>query len=229
MTADRAPPSDTCWTVIGHAARGDGAARETFARTYLPVVRGYLAARWRMSPLAQESDDAAQEVFVDLLREDGALARVDPARPGGFRAYLFGVTHNVALHFETRRARRHGRESVGTIDADALPGKDDAPSVVFDREWARGVMRAAAKRQERAAADDDARRRCELLRLRFNEAMPIRDIATRWGVDPDALHREYARARKEFREALRAEVAFHHAGPAADVDAECARLLSLLR
>jgi RNA polymerase sigma-70 factor (ECF subfamily) len=221
-------PDETSWTMIRDATRGDTAARDEFARSYLPVVRGYLARRWRSSGLREDMDDAVQEVFVDLLDADGALARVDPSRPGGFRAFLWGVTSKVALRCETRRARRRGRD--GALPDD-VPAQEDGASTVFDREWARAVMKRAAERQRRAAAllGDDAVRRCDLLRLRFEEAMPIRDIAARWEVDADALHHEYARARREFREALRAEVAFHHAGPPGEVDAECGRLLALLR
>ena len=39
---------------------------------------------------------------------------------------------------------------------------------------------------------------------------------------------EYARARQEFREALLEVVAFHHPGPAAEVERECASLVALL-
>ena len=40
------PPDATCWTMIRAAAGGNAAARERFARVYLPVARGALAGRW---------------------------------------------------------------------------------------------------------------------------------------------------------------------------------------
>ena len=52
--------------------------------------------------------------------------------------------------------------------------------------------------------------------------MPIREIAIRWQVDPVLLHREYAKARKEFTEALLETIAFHHPGEAVDLSLECA-------
>ena len=70
--------------------------------------------------------------------------------------------------------------------------------------------------------------RVELLRLRFHEEMPIREIAQLWGLDAPSLHHEYARARQEFRSALRDVVALHDPGSPEDVDRECAQLLSLL-
>ena len=91
-------------------------------------------------------------------------------------------------------------------------------------------MREAAERQSVLAAQrgEEATRRVELLRLRFHEGMPIREIARLWGVDAASLHHEYARARREFRSALRDVIAFHHPGAPEDVDRECAQLLSLL-
>ena len=44
-------PDETCWTVIKGAASGDQRDQSTFSRKYLPVVRAYLAARWRDAAL----------------------------------------------------------------------------------------------------------------------------------------------------------------------------------
>src|SRR5262245_61258276 len=99
-------PESTCWTEIHAAAVGGAADREPFALRYGPVVRAYLAARWRGSPCLADLDDAVQEVFVECFRRGGALERVEPDRAGGFRPFLFGVVRNVALRLEARRARR---------------------------------------------------------------------------------------------------------------------------
>ena len=91
-------------------------------------------------------------------------------------------------------------------------------------------MREAVRRQEEFAAreGDAAVRRVELLRLRFQEGLPIREVAARWGVDAATLHREYARARRELRAALLEVVAFHHPGAPAEVERACAELLAHL-
>ena len=65
----------------------------------------------------------------------------------------------------------------------------------------------------------------DLLALRFREGLPIREIAVRWDVDAARLHHEYARARREFHEALVDVVGFHQPGSPAQIEAECERLL----
>jgi RNA polymerase sigma factor (sigma-70 family) len=222
---------DTCWAVIDGAARGLEPDRDEFARRYLGVVRAYLCARWRGSPLVEEVDDVVQEVFLDCFRTGGALVRADAARAGGFRPFLYGVIRNVALRAERARARRRVRPSDSSFDPDDLPADEHASSSAFDRAWATSVLQQAGRRHEEVAAvgDDGARRRVELLRLRFQEGLRIREIAARWGVDAAPLHHDYAKAREEFRAALAGVVALHHPGTAAEVEAECARLLHMLR
>jgi len=223
MMAAMSISQTTCWTVVRGAAEGVVSDRETFARHYVPIVRAYLLARWRGSPLLQETDDALQEVFVDCFKEGGALARVEPG--SSFRAFFYGVVRMVALRHEDRRRRRAREEQ----PASSFEIKADEPalSAVFDRTWAQSVMGQAADRQAEQAVErgSEAQRRLELLALRFQEGLPIREIAIRWNVDAVGLHREYARARREFHEALTEVVGFHHPGAAKDVEAECTRLL----
>ena len=134
----------------------------------------------------------------------------------------------VALRHEDRRRRRAREEqppSSFEIKAD-----EPALSALFDRTWAQSVMGQAADRQSEYAAErgEAPQRRLELLALRFQDGLPIREIAIRWNVEPAHLHREYARARREFHEALIEVVAFHHPGAPEDVEAECERMLEVL-
>jgi len=64
--------------------------------------------------------------------------------------------------------------------------------------------------------------------FRFHEGLPIRQIAARWQADAAVLHHEYAKARREFKDALMEVVAFHSPGPPAALEKECAELLELL-
>jgi RNA polymerase sigma factor (sigma-70 family) len=217
----------TSWSMLDAAAGGDREARARFAERYEPAVRAYLAARWRHPPLLHELDDAVQDVFVECLRSGGILERARADSPGGFRAFLYGLVRNVARRHE---ARREPPGEIGGVDPDALAAEEDSPSRVFDRAWARCIMREAAERQAAAAAlaGPEARRRLELLRMRFQEALPIREIARRWEADPATLHRDYAKAREEFRTALKAAISSHHAVEGAALERECEGLLSLL-
>jgi RNA polymerase sigma-70 factor (ECF subfamily) len=219
----------TCWTVIAGAAAGNADDRDDFARRYGPVVRSYLLARWRSSAWAGELDDAVQDVFVECFKQGGMLERAEPGGAGGFRAFLYGVVRNVALRVEARRAR--DKFACATpAELEAIEAEEEPLSRTFDRAWAKAILRESARRQEERArsAGEQACRRVELLRLRFHEGLPIRAIAERWQMDAAGLHREYARARQEFKEALLEVVAFHHPGTAAEVERESADLLALL-
>lgn len=222
----------TCWTTIRGAAAGDDAQKQAFARRYADVVRAYLVARWQHSPLLQEVDDALQEVFVEAFRAGGVLERASPEYPGGFRAFFYGVVRNVAMRFEARQGRRRDRQPATEFFQESTDGRDEGLSQVFDRAWAQSIMRQAAERQRQRAEDErgDALTRVELLRLRFHEGLPIREIARLWQADPTHLHREYARARKEFRAALSEVVADHQPGAApAAIERHCEQLVSFLK
>ena len=216
-------PESTCWTMIRDAGEGDPVARERFAALYAPAVRAYLGARWGSGPLGQAADDAVQDVFVECYREGGALANADDRRQVPFRAFLFGVVRNVARGIERKRARSREQQPPSDFDLEA---KEDSCATAFDRAWAQALMRDAAELQLSRAREigPEAVRRHRLLALRFGENLPIREIARRWEVDADVLHREYPKAREEFKRALMDVVGELHDGPA---EQECARLLGL--
>lgn len=220
----------TCWTVIRGAAGGDARDRGVFAQYYRGAVEAYLRARWGGKRIGQEVADAVQEVFVECFREGGALEKVDSDRPGGFRAFLYGVVRNVAMRYEQKAGRRREEAGMSGVLSEQADTEDARLSRVFDRAWAQSLMRQAAVRQAEVARDrgEDAVRRVELLRMRFQEGLPIREIAAVWGVDATQLHREYAKARKEFREALIEVVRFHSPGSPGDVERESAALLAML-
>jgi RNA polymerase sigma-70 factor (ECF subfamily) len=184
----------TCWTVIRAAAAGSPADREELARRYLDVIRAYLAARWRGSPLRPDLDDAVQEVFVECFRQGGALEAVGAGRVPSFRAFLYGVVRNVARRFESRPVR-------AAAPLPDIQANEEDLSQLFERTWAQAIMTEAARLQQRQASErgPEAVQRAKLLRLRFEENLPIRAIAERWGVPAAQLHHAYATARQEFR------------------------------
>lgn len=220
---------DLSWSMIERAAAGDRDARSRFGRTYLPVVRSFLRARWRGTALATELDDAVQEVFVECLRQNGVLSKAD-AECGDLRGLLFGVARNVAARFEERAKKRLGRGQAAGSAIDGIPAREPSLSILFDREWARTLMRLAGERMRARAENGSAgaRLRIELMRLRFTESLSIREIAAQWEVDPDAVHRAYAKAREEFKACLRRIVAEHTVRTELDLDAEVARVFGLM-
>jgi DNA-directed RNA polymerase specialized sigma24 family protein len=216
-------PESTCWTVIHAAAAGSRDDRAELAHRYSGVVRAYLAVRWRSSPLRHDLDDAAQDVFVECFRQGGALEAAGAGRVPSFRAFLYGVIRNVARRFESRPEYAGG--PLPEIEA-----SEENLSRLFERTWAQSIMFEAAELQRQRAGDRGAEgvQRVELLRLRFEDNLPIRTISERWGVDAAKLHHAYALARKEFKEALHEVVAFHHPGSPAEVEKEMAGLLKSL-
>src|SRR5262249_9534800 len=193
----------TCWSLIRGASGGEEGGRPLSAGRYEPFVRALLAARWRGSPRVVEIDDALQDVFVECFRSGGVLSRAGADRVPAFRAFLVGVVRNVARRIEGRRGPLAFTDAAPD-DAGSPPPAGFAaairpPSREVERAGARALVGEARDLLEaRAGQADDARRRVALLELRFQEGLPIREIARRWGADPARLHREFARARSEF-------------------------------
>ena len=225
MTGDS---QETCWTVVHAAANGDNDARATFSRNYSAAIRGFLEARWRGRRFATELDDAVQEVFVECLKPGGILERARPEN-GDFRGLLFAATRNVARRFEERAVRRGCVPPEDSAWLERIADDEPGQATLFDRSWARTLVRqASARHRERALAEGDSgRRRIQLLERRFGNDEAIRTIAAERGVPAQEVHNAYRKARREFYLCLREVVAFHR--PAAtDLDLECRELLALL-
>lgn len=223
-------PESTCWTLVENAAVGDAAAREEFGRRYFPVVRAYLLARWKSRLSPEEMEDAIQDVFVAFLGQDGVLRKMKPGRQDAFRPLLYAVARNMALRVEHARARKldsPGSESFHVADT---PASEASLSRVFDRAWAESIVREAADLQEELsrAQGAGAMRRFELLQLVFDRELSIAEIAASWETSAESLYKELARAKREFKAALRSVVAFHHPDSAELVERECREMLTLL-
>lgn len=217
--------TETSWTMIDGAARGDGAARSLFASRFESVIVSYLRTRWKGTPMLAQVDDAVQEVFVDCFRSGGALDKADASR-GSFRAFLSGVVRNVALRFESGR----GRGGTVPLPSSMIEADDKTPSAAFDASWAQAIMAETAQRMAQRGRERGGRiaRRVELLRLRFHERKPIREIADEWDVPARELHKDYELARDEFRRTLREVVENHYCCPPEEIAGECQSLIDLL-
>jgi len=218
----------TCWTLVQGAAKGVEEDVDMFVRLYGPVVRSYVATRWPSPPLCANLEDAVQEVFVECFKEGGVLDRAGPQSLGSFRAFLLGVTRNVTLRFESRLSR--DVVQAGGFDPDRVAADAERLSLAFDRAWAKALLKEAVARQaERAGIlGAEALKRVELLRLRFQGGMKLRDIAKEWKVEHPWLKRQNARALEEFEDALKEVIAYHHPNAPAEAEREMATILAAL-
>ena len=200
--------------LLGAWRGGDDNAGNELVRRHFASVYVFLRSK-----ASEHVDDLIQKTFLGCVK---ARDRIDEQR--SFRAYLFGIVRNVAKQFEKRRGRQRVADPVEVAQVTA---REQAQSRAFDKAWALTMMRMAGELMEaRAEADTGAARlRIELLRLRFQKGLPIREIAIRWEMDPDAVHRAYALARDEFHSCLRATVRDHAVRTDGDLDAECRRIL----
>lgn len=216
---------ETSWTLVRGAARGETVAREEFGRRYLPLMKRYLFERWRDRPWLTEIEDATQEVFVECYKKGGALDHFEEGRGDSFRGYLLSICRNVAARFEREQWQRM-KVKIDESVLELSSADDTRASQLFDRAWAQSMLREAAQRYQQKAPnlDSNARHRFELLVLRFRDDMPIRDIARLWNVDPTQLHREYTKARDEFRDILMEVLEIHQPGSHASLTQECERL-----
>lgn len=219
----------TCWQLIDEAAIGGVEPRNEFARRYQTLVRKCLADRWRGCPLLAELDDAVQEVFMECFRSNGVLDRAELQNGPGFRAFLGGVIRNVARRCEeTSMKQREGRLDT-TLAEQLQPVRQRSISELLDQGWVVMILDGARKRfRNRALLDtEQGARRVELLRLRFEDGLPIREIAKQWASPAEQVHTLYRRARREFHTSLREEI-LTHAGNADDARRLWKEFLALL-
>jgi RNA polymerase sigma-70 factor (ECF subfamily) len=201
----------TCWTLVRSAAAGDPESQAAYCRLYGPVIRAYLAARWRRPMDHEEVADGVQEVFLQCFKSGGALGRVEDDRPGGFRAFLYGITRNVAGTIEAARARR--RREQGGDALDGVSSDESTVSQVFDRAFAQALTREARRLlAERARPGSPAEVRLRALELMYQKGLPSREIAKELGLDVTAVYPLLTRARKEFRAALLEVIGGYHPG-----------------
>jgi RNA polymerase sigma-70 factor (ECF subfamily) len=215
--------------ILGAAAK-QPADQERFAVMYTPLVKAYLAARWRLPLEHEEVGDATQEVMLQCFRERGALETLDPGRANGFRAFLYGVVRNVAAMTERKRSRVREAQAA---HSGVFEQPDDDPSLsrVFDRAWAEVVVHEArALLQKRALMrGGSAALRARALEMRFSGGLPPRDIAPQLGIDVKQVYRMLEDGQVEFQEALLDVMAAQvPSGSRAELERKCAELLLLL-
>jgi RNA polymerase sigma-70 factor (ECF subfamily) len=215
--------------ILGAAAR-QPADQERFVMRYTPLIKAYLAARWKLPVQHEDVSDASQEVLLQCFREHGALETVDPGAGSGFRAFLYGVTRNVAAMTERKWSRL--KETQASHSGVFELANDEASlSHVFDRGWAEVVVREARSLLHRRSLmrGGSSALRARGHELRYQEGLPPRDIAPRLGLDVKKIYRLLEDAQIDFQEAL-LEVMASEAPNAsrAELERKCVDLLLLL-
>lgn len=220
----------TSWTLVLGAAGGSAPARDVFAARYGPAIAAYFAARWRLRPDEDRVFDATQDTLVECFKAEGALSRVDPVRPGGFRAYLYGIARNVALMAERRSARRREVSAGEGLDVEAGDRNEATLSLVFDRAFVRGIVREARERMaRRSIRSPAAEARYRVLALQFEHDQPPREIAARLALPVERVYELLKEARREYRDCLVETVASLHPGCSqAEVERHCVDLIQRL-
>ncbi|WPB79128.1 sigma-70 family RNA polymerase sigma factor [Archangium violaceum] len=154
-----------------------------------------LVARWRQ-PLWRyarnlagndaAADDAAQDIWVRVLRGIGALR--DAAR---LRSWLFGIAHRVMMD----RLREHyARPESVDIEAEDLPA-DDGNALELELELASMLDELA-----RLPLVEN-----EVLTLFYLRELSLDDIAQALGIPPGTVKSRLHRARKMLRQQLQRE------------------------
>jgi hypothetical protein len=112
------------------------------------------------------------------------------------------------------------------LAAQLVQARDESVSQLLDRAWMEMIVRNAGERFRAACRADgaDGLRAWEILRLRFEDGLPIRTIAARLACPATAVHVEYRRARRRFRACIDKELHDH-----ADAPADARRLWRELR
>ncbi len=147
-------------------------------------------------------------------------------RAGGFRAYLYGITRNVATTLRTARLRDAGENT----ELEGASSDEATLSEAFDRAFAQATVREARHVMAMHAANDPAAAmRLLALELMYEEGLPSREVASRLGLEPVAVYPLLTRARNDFKDALMQVMAENHPGETLpELERRCQSVLSAL-
>ena len=151
----------TDWNAIRAAAR-DGTVSHTEAlegllRQYLPILKEYLGARFRISE--HQVDDLLQDFVLHKVLDHDIIARADPAR-GRFRIFLVNAaTHFVVSEMRRAQARKrapnHAAIPLELLSQKELAGLGEHAHCALDLAFARQVFAEAVQRMKSECASSD--------------------------------------------------------------------------
>lgn len=162
-------------------ARNDRAAFGDLYDLYLPRVYGFCR---KYSATREEAEDLTAETFERAL---AAITRYED-RDVPLSKWLLRIAHNLILN----RSRRAGRET-GLVDPTALPADGRHLDDWHEAHWLLTLVRSLP---------GDHR---EVVRLRFYEDLPFREVAARMGRSEGAVKQLLLRALQRLHVQIRAE------------------------
>lgn len=211
----------TAWTVVLKARdrKETGALIERYWKPCYFYIR-------RKGHDIEDAKDLAQGFFMDFLERD-ALAGVSRAK-GRFRSFLLAcLDHYLSNEYDRRKAKKRSAKLVPldfeVAETQFRESRHDTPERAYHRQWAQSVMDKAV-----AALHAEMGDRFELLRgyLMSGDAK-LKDVAKKLGLSESNAKVILHRARKRYRELLRAEVARTVERPG-EIDDEMKEIFSLL-
>ena len=212
----RFPTTD--WSMVAHAADGDGReqrrAAEELLRRYVPVMRSYLRAKWRLP--VEQADELLQGFLVAKVVEEGLLGKANRGR-GRFRTFLATALDRYAID-QHRRAASASRQSGEVVSLEQDPDLEQAAPPegdAFELAWAREVLRVALSLMQRdceAAGRQDVWAVFEARvlgpMLENTEPVPLAELMRRLKLDsPEQVSNLAITAKRMFARGLRAILA----------------------
>jgi DNA-directed RNA polymerase specialized sigma24 family protein len=229
----------TRWSMVlgagGRISRVDArAALENLCEMYWPPLYAYLR---RSGATPADAADTVQGFFALLLeRED--LATVHPDR-GRFRSFLLvSLKHFQANERDKAKAlKRGGGRTLLALDVEAAESQYTIEAAdprtaesIYDRQWALTVLdRAKSRLRETYAAADKLERFDILLpHLTGDACDSYQNVATALGMTEGAVKTAAHRLRREYGDAVRAEIAQTVNSPE-EIESEVTALFEALR
>jgi RNA polymerase sigma-70 factor (ECF subfamily) len=168
-------------------AQGNADIWREFLDREIPLLYGMFMKRWPNPSLAEE---LVQKTVFDAVRGCGSY---DPSK-GSPEEWIFGIARNN-IRLETRK--RASQPSVNGDISSYLEVIDTRPlpNEVLEREETAAVVHLALSRLE---SKEQA-----ILRAKYIEGLPARDIAQRMSITEKAVHNLLYRARISLRQELK--------------------------
>ncbi len=209
----------TRWTIVlkarGEAPEAKAALSDLCQAYYTPVLR-FLQ---REGKSKDEAEELAQSFFARLLAKN-SIQNADPQK-GRFRSYLLGALKHFLVENRRNQSRlkRGGdaqHQSLDEPESEVSPGlqlpdpTSFIPDSYFDREWALALMDRGLQTVEATLTKNGKSSHFETLKpwlMGDASSLSQADAATALKISPGAIKVSIHRLRKDFAEAIRAEIA----------------------